>query len=346
MTDVLAKPAPELGFLVPDYIPLGTVVLFSAHGGTGKSYLALQLMAAMATGTRWLGLEVMPGRSYGLFCEDPEAIIHRRQLAICGRLGIAAADLGDLHFTDRAGEECELFGPRERDPYSVDVTGLWHRFAAKVAQIKPRLIVVDTAADVFAGNENARPQVRKFVRRLAGLALRHDAAVLLCSHPSLAGMNTGSGLSGSTGWFNSVRAHLYMTTDEDDKDTRKLQAMKPNYAPLGPELRLRYDDGAFVRFEDETGELGRIKRKQLEREIVELVAEGEARESLYSAHARAEHRYLPAVFLRRHPQYPKSRVAEAMKDLLARGVLRETTRSNRLGRGLTVDPAHKPDKPA
>jgi hypothetical protein len=40
---------------------------------------------------------------------------------------------------------------------------------------------------------------------LKRLARKHDCAILLLAHPSLTGLNTGSGMSGSTGWNNAVR---------------------------------------------------------------------------------------------------------------------------------------------
>jgi RecA-family ATPase len=55
---------------------------------------------------------------------------------------------------------------------------------------------------VFGGDEINRSQVRKFVSMLRGLAIEYDCAVLLLSHPSLTGPNSGTGTSGSTAWNN------------------------------------------------------------------------------------------------------------------------------------------------
>ena len=71
------------------------------------------------------------------------------------------------------------------------------------------LIALDTAADMFGGNENDRSQVRQFIGLLRGLAITPMPACCWRSHPSLSGINTDSGLSGSTGWHNSVRSRLY-----------------------------------------------------------------------------------------------------------------------------------------
>ena len=61
---------------------------------------------------------------------------------------------------------------------------------------------------------------------------------MLLAHPSLTGMNTGTGTSGSTAWNNSVRSRLYLdrvreSGIEPDPDARVLRTMKSNYGPVG-----------------------------------------------------------------------------------------------------------------
>ena len=65
---------------------------------------------------------------------------------------------------------------------------------------QPRLIIIDPAADVFAGKEIDRVQVRQFITLLRAIAITADCAVILAAHPSVSGMREGTGLSGSTAW--------------------------------------------------------------------------------------------------------------------------------------------------
>ena len=120
---------------------------------------------------------------------------------------------------------------------------------------RPRLLVLDTSADFYAGDEIARAQVRQFIGLLRGLAIRSGTAVLLLSHPSLTGMSSGSGLSGSTAWNNSVRSRLYLSRiltkegpnmTEVDTDRRTLTTMKANYGASGGVLSMRWNQGVFV----------------------------------------------------------------------------------------------------
>lgn len=57
VADFDGKIVPEREWCVRNFIPHRTVTLISGDGGVGKTQLALQLCAAKATNTNWLGLE-------------------------------------------------------------------------------------------------------------------------------------------------------------------------------------------------------------------------------------------------------------------------------------------------
>jgi RecA-family ATPase len=99
---------------------------------------------------------------------------------------------------------------------------------------------------LFGGEEIKRGQVRQFIGMLRKPAIDLDMAVLLLSHPSIQGMQSGTGSSGSTAWNNSVRSRLYLTADKDDADLRILTNKKANYGKTGGEIKLRWREGAFI----------------------------------------------------------------------------------------------------
>ena len=115
-----------------------------------------------------------------------------------------------------------------------------------------RLVVLDSLHDIFAGNENSRPQARHFVNALRRIAIAIDGAVLITSHPSLTGRNTGSGEAGSTAWHNAVRSRLYLTGpshqdgEDIDPSRRTLTTMKANYAAKGEIIECEWRNGVFV----------------------------------------------------------------------------------------------------
>ncbi|MER9279591.1 AAA family ATPase [Mesorhizobium sp. M0522] len=250
-SNLAATDPPARKFLVPELIPAATVTLFSGDGGTGKSLLALQLGVSTATGTDWIGNMLEEGHALYLSAEDDIDEIHRRLVAICAGRDFSVADLRKLTIAPLAGLDAVLASPMTKGN-AIRATALFDALAAKACALMSALIVLDTSADLYAGNENDRAQVRQFVGMLRGLAMTTRAAVVLLSHPSVAGMTAGSGTSGSTAWNNSVRSRLYLERVkaddgmEPDVDLRRLRSMKANYGPIGGDILLRWKSGRFV----------------------------------------------------------------------------------------------------
>lgn len=130
-------------------------------------------------------------------------------------------------------------------------TPVFDQIDAMIAVSAARLVVIDTLADTYPGNENDRAMVRQFVGMMRGLAIRHRCAVVLLAHPSLTGISTGTGASGSTAWNNSVRSRLYFDRIKDgdhepDPDARRLKVMKSNYGRTGNEISVAWKGGVFI----------------------------------------------------------------------------------------------------
>lgn len=239
------RPLPVREWYVPDVIPGCNVTLLSGDGGTGKSLLAYQIGIAGALGVETIGLAPAEGRVLYLAAEDDEDELIRRGNDILTALGHTFADLkGRMRVMPMAGEDAEMmFINSER---LLQVSHVAEKVEEIVQEFQPALLILDTSADVFGGDEINRRQVRTFVSMLRRMAMKHRLAVLLLSHPSVAGMQTGTGLSGSTAWNNSVRSRLYLTADNTDEDLRLLKGLKSNYARKGGEMKLRWHQGAFV----------------------------------------------------------------------------------------------------
>jgi len=250
-SELAEEPPPPREWNVAGIIPSRTVTLISGDGGTGKSLLALQLAAATAAGEPWLGLETKKGPAVYLSAEDDRDEIHRRLCDIAAADGLDLGALDQLIIVPLAGEDAVLAAPGARGGLIVP-TPLWASFRSTARLAEPALIVLDTSADLFGGDENIRAQVRQFVGMLRGLAIETGAAVVLLSHPSVSGMSSGSGTSGSTAWSNSCRSRLYLTRTKDeagieiDPDARTLTTMKANHTRTGGEIRLKWRDGVFV----------------------------------------------------------------------------------------------------
>jgi RecA-family ATPase len=247
-----SEEVPTRQWSVPDRLPLRQPALFSGEGATGKTILELQLCAAHVLGRDWLDTLPVPGPAIYLGCEDEADELHRRLADIAKHYGVTFADLinGGLHLICLAGKDA-LLGMPDRSGRIV-TTPLFKQLLEAAARIRPRHIGIDTSADVYGGSEIDRGQVRQFVGLLRQLAIAANGSVVLLGHPSLQGISSGSGLSGSTGWHNSVRARMYLRSPQNEKDEqpdsdlRELQFLKNNYGRLAERVVLRYRNGVFV----------------------------------------------------------------------------------------------------
>jgi RecA-family ATPase len=246
-------------------VPDQTVTLVGGDGGTGKSTIGLQLAgAAQLDGAEWLGQLPEQGPVVFASAEDDQDELHRRLSDVAAALGVTLADMPDLHLTSLADRDAVMGAPDRGN--IIKETAVWRALAAKVERVKPRAVFIDTLADVFAGNENDRAQARQFIGMLRRMAIKQKqpCAVLLLNHPSLSGMASGTGTSGSTGWNNSVRSRMYFDRIrgddgiEIDPDLRVLRVKKANYGPVGMEIRLRWERGVFHLDGQPTGGFDRL----------------------------------------------------------------------------------------
>jgi RecA-family ATPase len=254
--ELLRNPAPPRRWIVEDFIPAGQVTLFAGDGGTGKSTVAMQLALAAATGTSWLEMPVEPVRVLVLSAEDDRDEMHWRLAkmikAIPGdRDENLEALAGRLWLLDATGALDPTLAKWDSKTGNFSVTDTYERICHFVASHDIGLVILDSAADIFA-EENDRHAVRTLIRTLKQLG----CTVLLLGHPSVDGMKSNRGYSGSTHWNNAVRSRLYFTRPTDsggnviDLDLRRLVVSKANRSRLGAEIILRWTEGGFVRNED------------------------------------------------------------------------------------------------
>jgi RecA-family ATPase len=259
MTRWQEQAAPEREWSIQGRVPLGAVTICNGEGGIGKTLLMLHCGAAVALARDWLGALPEPGPVLGLFCEDDEHELHRRLDRIVEHYDETYTELSKhFHVLSLAGQDAVMAAPNSKG--IIEPTTLFKQMREAACDLRPRLIIIDNSADVFAGNENDRAQVWQFVTLLRGMAVDANAGLVLTSHPSLSGINSGSGTSGSTGWHNSARARMYFkraTTDRDEEPDpllRVLQTMKSNYSGAeGETINLRWKDGLFLPVDSMSG---------------------------------------------------------------------------------------------
>lgn len=325
--ELMGKPIPPREWFVDELIPHRQVTMLGGDGGTGKSLLALQLAVAGATARPWIGRQIeKPGRVVFVSAEDGEDELHRRLADIASAESLSLSQLGNLTYRSLAGEDA-LLARLDRQSNVLVQTPLFAELDAWIAENAPRLVVLDTLADLHSGEENNRAHARQFVGFLRGLAIRHACTVLLLSHPSLTGMSSGSGLSGSTAWNASVRSRLYLERvaddgHEPDPDARRLTGKKANYARTGQEIGLTWKEGVFVP-DRPAGGLDRMAAcAKAERVFLKLLTLFTEQGRYVSASPSTT--FAPAMFAA-HPDAEgcsKRALTQAMEALFSRGKIR------------------------
>lgn len=258
----LAAELTDRQWLVADRIPMFNVTSLSGEGAVGKSILLLQLSAACVLGRDWIGTLPIIGPVLYFCAEEDADEIRRRLEAIARHFGVSRQQLSDdgLRVLSFAGREA-ILGTPDRDGI-IKPTPLFARIKSDATAQRPKLIVIDPVADAFGGNEIDRAQTRQYITHMRGLAIDAGSAVVMATHPSLTGIASGSGSSGSTAWHNSVRARLYLqAAPSDDKALRVLEVKKNNYGPVTDTIVLRWKDGAYV-VEPGKGTLQRLADEQ------------------------------------------------------------------------------------
>ncbi len=291
-------------WIVHDWLPVRAVTLLYGDGGVGKTLLIQQLMTSTAVSVPWCGLRAEPCRSFALFCEDDPEELHRRQDAINRHFGLSFADLEAMRWASGVGADNVLIRfDRDGTPHMTE------RFEDLKKQAKDhgaRLVVIDTAADTFGGNENDRGQVRQYISNALGkLAQEINGAVLVNAHPSRTGLSTGDLDGGSTGWSNSSRSRwsLARAADVDgmpaDPAERILTRRKANYASIGDTITLRWSDGVLTVPEGRSSYVDQAARNQSAEGIfLELLAKCDAANMPVSSSKNAGN-FAPKVFSKR-----------------------------------------------
>ena len=107
-----------------------------------------------------------------------------------------------------------------------EVTTFYKQIVEHALDEKCRLVVLDNAATMFAGNQIDQSQVRQFVDvACGGIASKIGGGVLLCAHPSKSGMSAGTGDSGSVQWNAAFRSRMYLTCPEVDGASDKTKLL-------------------------------------------------------------------------------------------------------------------------
>ena len=230
-------PIKPVAWLVDSYIEEDALTVMYGPPGKGKSFVALDLSCCIASGLPFHGHEVRAGVAIYVAGEGHNGIARR------------------LHAWAQHNQTTvpELMFISEAPTDLSSATNAVH-VAEAVQQIAdstgeaPVLIVIDTMARNFGGDENSATDVGQFIRNVDALRRHWKATVLIVHH---SGKDGDRGARGSSALKGAADAEYEVSRSEEDKLVRLIpRKMKDADEPASLAFELV---GVMVR--DDSGNL-------------------------------------------------------------------------------------------
>ncbi|MDP7334127.1 MAG: AAA family ATPase [SAR324 cluster bacterium] len=203
--------APELRFIIQDFLPLGVLGMVVATGGSGKTMLLTQMAYAVASGRDFWGMKTGEQRTVlYIFAEETNAEIHRR-LDKIREWNLDESDCDNLHRL--CGYGLDLKFKMEGKNNFIE------QLEKYISRFRPSLVILDPAAQFnCAENENDSVQSNIFIRMLRKLT-EYGSTIIIAHHTSKFGSNQSDQHSsrGSSALTDGARWVLNLTGYDSSK---------------------------------------------------------------------------------------------------------------------------------
>lgn len=193
--------ATQLRWIIKGVIPYAELAVLYGESGSGKSFMALDLAAAVALGVEWRGHKTRKGKVVYIAAEGANGFRNRLR-AYAHQHQIDLKDL-DVHVIHAA-------------PNMLDKTDALDVARAILAVVgRPDLIIIDTLAQTMpGGNENAGEDMGKALAHCRGLHTATGGLVLLVHH---SGKDSSKGARGWSGLRAAADVEMEVSRSDEDR---------------------------------------------------------------------------------------------------------------------------------
>lgn len=223
-TELLNLPAPT--WLVDKIIPAGGAIALWGMPGAAKSFVAIDVAMSVAAGKDWNGHAVARGFVVYVSAEGGSGI-GKRARAWLQTHGIAARELNIAWLVESLHVGVE----------SSQLEAFCDRLEVEVRR-DPTLVVIDTLARCFEGDENLQEDMNQFVAGVDLLRKRFNCTVLVVHHSRLDGTRERGSSS-----FHGAMDMMMSAEKHNEQVTIKCKKQKDDEEFEDIELELQKVDG-------------------------------------------------------------------------------------------------------
>lgn len=198
-------------WLIKDYLETDSLSVIYGPPANGKSFVALDWAACIATGKDWHGQRVKQGAVFYLVGEGFNGIA--RRLAAWEQLNKKDLESAPLFVSDRAAILT--------DQLAVQETMIAIQALVDESGETPALFLIDTLARNFQGNENSQEDMGRFITHVDAIKAHFNCSVMIVHH---SGKDGDKGARGSSALKGAVDTEYQCSIAESED--RKVTTLK------------------------------------------------------------------------------------------------------------------------
>lgn len=273
MEFMLETPPPPRDYLITDFLPTKIPFMLSGEGGTGKSYMALQMAICVAACDSFLGYEIKQNQGVlCVFAEDDSEELHRRLYSILDGLQADGVIVDmeklrvNLKMVSAVGAGIRLIQSNNQTTIqTLNVNAL----TTVIKDNNINLAILDPLRTLTDGSENDNSTQNHFIHAIETIRNSTGCSIGLIHHTA---KNAGNGARGASAFTDGVR--LRFSLEKEDDGRVKLSTQKSNYTATGEDTAIflskeLQDFGIYMKRSDEKT----LENAELKQKVINAISE-------------------------------------------------------------------------